>query len=51
MIIFGGIHEITKELNDLLIFDFNNNKWLKLFDNEILSPAVNNNNFGGLSDG
>lgn len=37
MIIYGGIVEITKELNDMHIFDMVNNKWICLFE-EINSP-------------
>ena len=32
MILFGGIYEITKELNDLHIFDFSKNTWVTLFE-------------------
>jgi N-acetylneuraminic acid mutarotase len=31
LIVFGGIHEITKELNDLYIFNFQTNQWRRLF--------------------
>lgn len=27
MVVFGGIFEITKELNDTVVFDFNTQKW------------------------
>ena len=27
MCIFGGIHEVTNELNDLLVFDLQTSKW------------------------
>jgi hypothetical protein len=27
MIVFGGIHEVTYELNDLHIYDINTNSW------------------------
>ena len=37
MIIYGGIEEITKELNDLHIFNLHENKWMCLFE-EINSP-------------
>ena len=37
MIIYGGIFEITKELNDMHIFDLRNEKWICLFE-EINSP-------------
>lgn len=40
MIIFGGIYEITKELNDLHIFDFAKRKWVTVFE-ESVSPGRN----------
>jgi hypothetical protein len=32
MIMFGGIFEITKELNDCHFFDFKSRKWITLFE-------------------
>jgi len=32
MVIFGGIYEITKELNDLHLFDFRKNRWVTIFE-------------------
>ena len=29
--IFGGIFEVTKELNDLHLYDIANNRWICLF--------------------
>ena len=37
MLIFGGIFEVTKELNDLLAYDFSAKQWVTLF--EELGPA------------
>ena len=37
LIIFGGILEITKELNDLHLFDLTKKKWVTLFE-ETNSP-------------
>lgn len=31
MIIFAGIHEVTKELDDLAVYSFKNKSWLHLF--------------------
>jgi|APCry1669189768_1035252.scaffolds.fasta_scaffold66620_1 hypothetical protein len=45
MIIYGGIYEVTKELNDMHVFDIINQKWLCLFE-EINSPVKQNNNYG-----
>ena len=38
MVIFGGIHEVTKELNDLCVFDLKQKKWVQFFE-ELNSPA------------
>jgi len=32
MVIFGGLFELTKELNDLHVFDLKNLQWIKVFD-------------------
>ena len=32
MVVFGGIYEITKELNDLHMFDFAKRKWVTVFE-------------------
>ena len=37
MIIYGGIFEVTKELNDMHLFDLEQDKWICLFE-EINSP-------------
>ena len=37
MLIFGGMHEVTKELDDMYLFDFRNKRWILFFD-EIQSP-------------
>ena len=31
MVIFAGIHEITKELDDMATYSFKKNKWVHLF--------------------
>lgn len=38
MIVFGGIFEITKELNDFYLFDFRKSRWFTLFE-ESNSPT------------
>ena len=38
MLVFGGIYEVTKELNDLYIYDFRNKRWITFFE-EACSPA------------
>jgi hypothetical protein len=38
MIIYGGIFFVTRELNDLHVFDMKKEKWLCLFE-ELNSPA------------
>ena len=45
MIIFGGIHELTQELNDMHIFDFNNGQWFAIL-NEAESPSPHATGFG-----
>lgn len=32
MVIFGGIHEVTQELNDVVALNLNQNKWIVLFE-------------------
>jgi hypothetical protein len=32
MVIFGGMYEITKELNDMHIFDFESNTWINIYE-------------------
>jgi hypothetical protein len=32
LLIFGGIYEITKELNDLQMFDITKKKWITVFE-------------------
>lgn len=41
MVIFGGIYEITKELNDFHLFDFRKNRWITMFE-ESYSPKRDN---------
>lgn len=37
LIIFGGIHEVTKELNDMHLYDIKNKRWINFFE-ELNSP-------------
>ena len=39
MVIFGGFYEITKELNDLYLFDFISERWIPIFVEEN-SPVI-----------
>ena len=32
MVIFGGIHEVTQELNDVVALDISHKKWITLFE-------------------
>jgi hypothetical protein len=32
LIVFGGIYEVTKELNDMWAFSFKQNKWILVQD-------------------
>lgn len=43
--IFGGIEEVTKELDDMWIFDLNHRRWHMMFEEERLSPAKQRMNF------
>lgn len=49
MVMFGGIFEITKELNDFLMFDFKTNKWITLFE-ESVSPKKALNDYSSLDE-
>lgn len=45
MIVFGGIFEITKELNDLHLYDFRRNKWITICE-ESYSPIRGGSPYG-----
>lgn len=38
MVVFGGIYEVTRELDDLFIYEFKNKRWITLF--EEMSPPL-----------
>ena len=38
MCIFGGIFDVTQELNDMHIYDLKHNRWISFFD-ELMSPV------------
>lgn len=38
MIVFGGIYEVTRELDDMHLFDFRNKRWIEFFE-EASSPV------------
>lgn len=38
MLIFGGILDITKELDDMMLFDLERNQWANLFEELMLLP-------------
>jgi N-acetylneuraminic acid mutarotase len=38
MVVFGGIHELTQELNDIQAFDFNTSQWFSVVE-EMFSPT------------
>ena len=44
IIIFGGIHELIQELNDLHLYDIVNNRWSLVYD-EVESPVNNKSNY------
>lgn len=39
---FGGIHDVTRELNDLCVFSLNTNEWIQI-DGDDMSPRRENN--------
>eukprot|EP00347_Sterkiella_histriomuscorum_P006674 403351868 len=41
MVIFGGIHEVTKELDDMMVFDIKSRKWVSFFEEQLHSPHKN----------
>ena len=44
MVVFGGIYEVTKELNDMIIYNIKTKKWVTLFE-EQSSPIKTKNTF------
>jgi hypothetical protein len=42
MMIFGGIYEVTKELDDLMVFDLKTWKWYTIFEEASHSPNRRN---------
>jgi hypothetical protein len=38
MLVFGGMYEVTKELDDMHLFDFRNKRWITFFE-EAQSPV------------
>jgi hypothetical protein len=46
MIIFGGIFDITQELNDMHMYDLKNHRWVTFFE-ELMSPTKKK---GGVSN-
>lgn len=50
MVVFGGYFEVTKELNDLFLFDFVQQKWIQIF-REVNSPVSPHKLIAGTSSG
>jgi Kelch motif len=46
LIVFGGIHEVTKELDDVQVFNLRNKKWVVLFEEVMHSP--NRHRYGSI---
>ena len=42
MLVFGGIHEVTKELNDMYAFDIKAKKWILLFEDQASTGKFEN---------
>lgn len=49
MIVFAGIHEVTKELDDMHVYDFKNKEWFPLFEEISYSPKSNISNLAFLN--
>lgn len=47
---FGGIYEITKELNDFYLYDFKKNKWITLFEESVSPKKVSHIDFTNQED-
>ena len=46
LLVFGGILEVTRELNDMWLFDFKNKRWITFFE-EAASPfGIQKKSFG-----
>jgi hypothetical protein len=43
MCIFGGIHEVTNELNDLMVFDIHTSTWHSVSQNNKDTDQTSNN--------
>lgn len=46
LVVFGGIHELTQEMNDIQAYDFGQKQWFSIVE-EISSP-VHTNPYGGI---
>ena len=49
MIIYGGIYDVCKELNDLHVFDMKNEKWICLFEEQNSPRKVGTSNNESIS--
>jgi hypothetical protein len=38
MIVFGGILDVCKELDDMIIYDLERKRWVRFFEELMLSP-------------
>lgn len=45
IIIYAGIHELTRELSDMYLFNTNTNNWVTLFEEEYSPVHQRTNNF------
>jgi hypothetical protein len=51
MVIFGGIFDVTKELDDMAMFDLEKRRWTKLLEDHAMVQAVQKRlNFNGIND-
>ena len=49
MIVYGGIHEITKEQNDMHLLDLETNTWISIFEPEPVAELGSPTKVGGTS--
>lgn len=51
MVVFGGIFDVTKELDDMAMFDLEKRRWTKILEDHAMVQVVQKKlNFNGLND-
>jgi hypothetical protein len=49
LVIFGGVFEVTKELDDMYLFDLKNKRWLMFFEEESSPVKIKHSISPGMS--